>query len=330
MRYLLCLIIFFAYPFASNGEKEGNWYYTVQNGEATLQGGNEYGAVIIPSELNGYPVRKVGSNAIARIYAGNVFPSTITIPNTVTSIENNAFEGCASLTEICVDPDSTSFSSEAGVLFDNLKTVLIAYPARKEGSYIIPSSVTSIGANAFVFCTSLTSITIPNSVTSIGGKTFYSCTNLASVSIGSGMTSIGANAFALCSSLTSIIIPNSVTSIGEKAFEGCTRLASINIGSNVTNIGSNAFGGCANLTSITLADGLPAIGTSWFANVPITSIAIPPSVTSISGNAFGFCANLTSITIPNSVTSISSSAFSGCEKLPKETIDQIKQKEPKY
>jgi hypothetical protein len=297
---------------------ENNWYYKVENGEATITG-TGYG--VIPSELNGYPVRKVEA-------LGNV--KTITIPNTVTSIKKNVFISCSKLTEISVDPNSTTYSSEGGVLFDNLKTTLIACPARKEGSYIIPSSVTCIEANAFVFCTSLTSITIPNSVTSIGDKSFYSCTNLASVSIGSGATNIGANAFALCSSLTSMAIPNSVTSIGENAFEGCANLASISIGSNVTNIGRNAFGGCPTLTSVTLVDGLPEIGTSWFPNLPIINIIIPPSVKSISGNAFGFCTNLTSITIPNSVTSISSSAFSGCDKLPKETLDQIKQKEPKY
>jgi len=355
-KILLSILILSAYSVVgitqtSEGERtvkripfitgEDNWYYKVENDEATITGA---GSGEMPSELNGYPVRKVAS-------FGD--PRTITIANTVTSIENNAFEWCFNLTKISVDPDSTTYSSEGGVLFDKFKTTLIACPARKEGSYIIPSSVTRIEVNAFAHCSSLTSIaipnsvtrigdsafsnctglttlTIPNSVTSIGDKSFYNCTNLASVSIGSGATNIGANAFAHCSSLTSIAIPNSVTSIGEKAFESCANLTSISIGSNVTNIGRNALASCPALTSVTLADGLPEIGASWFMNLPIINIVIPPSVKSISGNAFGFCINLTSITIPNSVTSISSSAFSGCDKLPKETLDQIKQKEPKY
>ena len=188
-------------------------------------------------------------------------------------------------------------------------------------SVTIGNSVTSIGEEAFSYCSSLTSVTIPDSVTSIGEAAFYDCDHLTRVTIPDSVTSIGTNAFYQCSSLTSVTIGNSVTSIGEYAFYYCSSLTSVTIGNSVTSIGANAFLFCSSLTSVTIPDSVTSIGACAFYDCSsLTSVTIPDSVTSIGANAFQGCNSLTSVTIGNSVTSIGTNAFYQCSSLTSVTI----------
>ena len=157
------------------------------------------------------------------------------IPNSVTTIGNDAFNSCTGLTSI-----------------------------------EIPNSVTTIGNNAFAHCTGLTSITIPNSVTTIGEWAFNYCSSLTSIEIPNSVTTIKGCAFHRCTGLTSIEIPNSVTTIGNSAFRDCTGLTSVTIGNSVTTIGDYAFDNCNRLTSVTSlipADKLFSIDSSVFNGV---------------------------------------------------------------
>ena len=133
---------------------------------------------------------------------------SITVPSSVTTIGSNVFYKCTSLTNIIVESGNINyFSDEYGVLYNKNKTQLIQYPiGNKRTSYIIPSSVTSIGSSAFYNCTSLTNITIPSSLITIGSYAFQCCSSLTSVIIPSNITSIGSNVFYKCTSLTAITV----------------------------------------------------------------------------------------------------------------------------
>ena len=211
--------------------------------------------------------------------------TSITIPNSVTSIGGEAFCGCTGLPVI-----------------NNIRyadTYLVEAVNKTLSTYTIKEGTRWIGNYAFSGCSNLTSIDIPNSVTDIGHSVFKDCSSLTSIKIPNSVTSIGYGAFENCSSLTSVTIPNSVTTIGNSAFMGCSSLTSVTIPNSVTNFGNYAFYNCTGLTSVT----------------------IPNSVTSIGERAFRNCSSLTSITIPNSVTSIGEYAFLGCSSLKSVTME---------
>lgn len=300
---------------ASNTQVDGIWYdfdNSTNTASVTYQGSsndsypNEYnGSVTIPLsvEYNGktYSVTSIGNNAFSRCDS----LTSVIIPNSVTSIGRCAFYDCSGLTSVT-----------------------------------IPNSVTSMGDYVFGYCTHLTSVIIGNSLTSIGEKTFYDCSGLTSVTIGNSVTDIGKEAFQSCKSLTNLIIPNSVTRIGQSAFSGCSGMTSVTIGNSVTTISYEAFNACYGLTNVyindlaawcrisfhcrnshsILSNPLNYAQHLYLGNIEIKDMVIPDNVTSIGDYAFYSCSGLTSVTIPNSVTSIGINAFSGCYGMTSVTI----------
>ena len=185
----------------------------------------------------------------------------------------------------------------------------------------IPESVTSIGSEAFNHCIALNSITIPEGVTSIGGFAFAGCISLTSIIIPDSVESIVFSAFRGCKNLTNIKIPNSVSKIGEEAFYGCDSLTSVNLPNNLTKINS-IFCYCRNITSIILPESITSIGFEAFSHcISLNSITIPEGVTSIESYAFVACISLTNIIIPYSVINIGKEVFLHCKKLTNVTFE---------
>jgi len=272
--------------------------YMTNNGTITITGYTGPGgvAVAIPSTINFLPVTSIRHGA----FVDCTFIS-VTIPNSVTSINNDASLECCNLTSVTIG-----------------------------------NSVTSIADGAFWWCVALTNVTVPNSVTNIGNSAFNYCTSLSSIMIGNGVTSIGASAFCDCYSLSSVTIPNSVTSIGDDAFYSCGSLTNITIPNSVTSIGDEVFYGCSSLVAITVnalnsdyssVDGvLFDKSTNTLIQCPggkAGSFTIPDSVTSISHDAFYCCGSLSSVTIGNSVTNIGDEALYTCSSLVAITVNAL-------
>ena len=152
-------------------------------------------------------------------WAFSFFPwlKYISIPKSVICLNGNPFAGWTGKLE-CLSPN---FVYEDDVLFTKDKSRIISFRNQNIKSYVIPSSVTSIGDHAFSWCSSLSEIVIPSSVTSIGKGAFSCCDSLSEIVIPSSVTSIGDWAFSWCHSLSEIVIPSSVTSIGDSAFFNC-------------------------------------------------------------------------------------------------------------
>lgn len=154
--------------------------------------------------------------------------SSVTIPNSVTTIYSNPFAGCSNIEAFIIQSGNDYYTVDDGVLFTKDKKSIIAYPSAKQGStYIIPNTVETIGNGAFYTCYKLTSVVFPNSLNNIGMHAFYHCNNLKSISLLEGVNTISSYAFSQCTGLTHVTIPSSVTSIGDYAFVDCNQLQEV-------------------------------------------------------------------------------------------------------
>ena len=242
---------------ASDGTDTYKYEYTVNDGNATItkflgpvgSANPNFYDIKIPSELGGHPVTGLGEYSFAANpydgHQGNPLCSkirSVTIPQSVTSIGDRAFDGCSALTTLS--------------LGEKIKT---------------------IGNCAFENCTSLTGVTIPQSVTSIGYYAFEGCTNLNPLTIKGPITSMGNYAFAGSTYLTSLTLYDDIQTIGNFAFVGSTSLKTVTLPKNLTSIGEYAFACCSELESITIPEKVKTINPKTFADCSKLEYIILPA-----------------------------------------------------
>ncbi|MBR2743275.1 MAG: leucine-rich repeat domain-containing protein, partial [Clostridia bacterium] len=254
----------------------GNIYFNMITGKI-VGADNSITAAEIPAEINGTPVASIGGD----VFRGCYSLESISLPSGIVAIEgieDGAFESCKSLKSITVDPANTSYASDGGVLFNKNMTALVLYPAAKrDSSYTVPDTVTSIGAYAFAGSNNLDSITISENVALIGWKAFDRCRHLASITVDPENAAYSSEDGVLFDKLktklirypngktdTAYTVPDTVTAIGSNAFEGSWGLASVTVPEGVLTIGNNAFAGCGNLVQISLPASLTSIGDAAF------------------------------------------------------------------
>ena len=208
---------------------------TIPNSVQTIGEYAFYNCTGLTSVTIGNSVTSIGIWA----FSGCNSLSSIVIPQSVTSIGKCAFSYCLGLEHMVVETGNTIYDSRENcnaIIETNTNTFFAGCK-----SSVIPSTVTTIGVQAFYGCKGLTSITIDNSVDVIGSLAFYS-SDLCSVTIGNSVESIGDNAFSFCYNLIDVTIGNSVNSIGNRAFYSIKSNASIVLfPTTVPTLGTSAF-----------------------------------------------------------------------------------------
>lgn len=312
-------------------------------------------AIIIPDEIDGYPVTEIGYNA----FFGCDALTEITLPKSVISIGDMAFSGCNSLVRIELPDGLTAIGDSA---FDGCSSLTLIN---------IPESTVFIGGSAFKDCNLLTQIALPKGVTSIRMDTFFGCSSLTDISVdpdnaaycsvdGILYTKDMKELVAYPAGKTDKVfdIPEKVVSVNGMAFRDCSSLTEIKIPESVTSIADNKFSDCSSLTEISvdpdnadycsvdgilytkdmqtlvaypvgrtdevfeIPDRVTSVGDSAFlCSILLKQIMIPDSVISVGEWAFAGCSTLEGIMFPKSVAAVGSMVFWGCSSVTEILVD---------
>lgn len=218
----------------------------------------------------------------------------ITLPDSITHIDDYAFNECSALKSISIPEGVVSIDACA---FDGCSSL---------ESLVIPSTVTYLGKGILGSCVNLSNVTVAegnsvyhsaaNCIIETDSKTLIAVTKFSIIPQDDSVTTIGVQAFFCVDGLESLTIPSNITTISRRAFYYCKDLTSIVIPESVTVIDEAAFKGCSSLISITIPNGITAIEDSTFSGCTgLTTVNLPASITYIGGSAFYNCKALTAI-----------------------------------
>lgn len=267
----------------------------------------------------------------------------IVIPTTVTSIGLDVFCDCKALESIAVSTNNPNYSSDSGVLFDKDKKTLLCYPdGKKETSYEVPDTVTTLGPQAFADnqyleetilpdgletiavqafseALSLKRLEIPDSVTSMGYSVCIDCPALEYVKLSAGCTEIPSECFRRCQSLTEVVTADTIEKIGPNVFSACS-FSEFDFPANLTRIGSRAFDSNKSLTAANITDSVTYIGeAAFFDCTSLSELHLPAGLDELGKSAFNNTA-LKELVIPEGITQILSATFCDNNYLTSVTI----------
>ena len=273
----------------------------------------------------------------------------IILPDSMTTIEDQAFRDCTALQTVSVSANSKLQSVDCGAFNDtpwmasrpegatyfgkllyryiggdgadvivSEQTLYIADEAfSKSGvkTVILPESLQQMGRSVFSGCEQLVHATLPDSLTTVPPSTFYGCTSLTGVTFGKCVTELEQSVFSRCTALETLEIPETVKAIDGGVFAYCTSLKSMALPEHLTEVPDSIFEGCSALTSVTLSSNIIKINRDAFKGCGFTSFQVPPNVTYIYDNVFQDCKNLQNITFGNKLYYIGDYAFKNCTAL---------------
>lgn len=236
-------------------------------------GSCEDSVIVIPRELNGTPITKIGAGAFKECKTAEI----VIIPDTVTEIGYAAF-AASHIKRIYISDSVTKIGDSA---FADCKWLT---------ELILPNSLTHIGANFIKSTWELSEIIIPQSLTTVTQGAF-SNSNIRAITLSEGTTKIAQNAFKECRYLETAVLPDTLKEIGNNAFEECESLKNIFLPDSITFIGESAFSGCSSLTSV----------------------IIPKGVATLSAQVFNDCSSLGKVYLHEELKSIHGTSFLGVD-----------------
>lgn len=241
--------------------------YTVENGVVTAYHG-VLRRLTVPAQIDGQTVTAIGAAA----FADHPYLQSVTLPDTVTHIAENAFSGCTALTQITAE------------------------------------GVTTLGDAALMGCSALKNLSFAQQLKTIGDHAFADCTALQNIHC-EQLTAVSESAFAGCTALQSVYIPVA-TQFGSSAFEGCTSLVSVRCAwNNVTALGDRAFADCTAFAGSLGFAALETMGESVFDGAAsLLRVALPEAITALPRRTFAGCKSLRQLELP-AVTQIGDAAL---------------------
>ena len=261
---------------------------------------------------------------------------TISVPNTVTTIERYAFRKCVNLKRVELADTIISIATGAfadctvlsdinmpkslkdigEIAFRNTAITSVEIPKSLETAHVLFDNGRDCSDGPFENCEKLKIVTFEKGTTHIAKFLFAGCTGIESIQIPQTVVMIKQGGFKNCVNLQNIIMPDVIQQVDNYAFKDCTKLDKIHIPDNIKKISKELFQDCTALKEIVLSDNITSIEDEAFENcTSLTKVTVGNKVSSIGRDVFSGCTALPQITLPASVQTIGDKAFSHCEAL---------------